>query len=82
VPLDRVLVETDAPWLAPVPHRGKPNEPAYVRHVVESVARLRGETPEAVARATTENFFRLFRKARRRQPDPAARSLVASSPVG
>ncbi len=65
VPLDRILVETDAPWLAPVPHRGKPNEPAYVRHVAECVAGLRGETVETVANATTENFFRLFWRARR-----------------
>jgi TatD DNase family protein len=77
VPLDRLLVETDAPWLAPVPHRGKPNEPAYVRHVAESVARLRAETLETVAEATTENFFRLFPKARRRQADAASLGPVA-----
>ena len=65
VPLDRLLVETDAPWLAPVPHRGKPNEPAYVRHVAERIAELRGEPLETVAGATTENFFRLFSRARR-----------------
>ena len=65
VPLDRLLVETDAPWLAPVPHRGKPNEPAYVRHVAERIAELRGESLETVAAATTENFFRLFSRARR-----------------
>ena len=60
-----LLVETDAPWLAPVPHRGKPNEPAYVRHVAERIAGLRGEPLETVAEATTENFFRLFSRARR-----------------
>lgn len=60
VPLDRMLVETDSPYLAPVPYRGKPNEPAYVRHVAEHIAELRGMTLEDVARATTENFYRLF----------------------
>jgi TatD DNase family protein len=61
LPLDRLLVETDSPYLAPVPHRGKGNEPAYVRHVAEEIARLRGISFEAVAAATTENFCRLFR---------------------
>ncbi len=60
VPLDRILVETDAPYLAPVPHRGKLNHPALVRHVAEEVARLRGIDIEALAQATTANFFRLF----------------------
>jgi TatD DNase family protein len=64
VPLDRMLVETDSPYLAPVPHRGKTNEPAFVKHVAEEVARLRGIAFEEVARATTDNFFRLFRDAR------------------
>jgi TatD DNase family protein len=64
VPLERMLVETDSPYLAPVPHRGKPNQPAFVRHVAEEIARLRGLAFEEVARATTENFFRLFRHAR------------------
>ncbi len=59
-PLDRILVETDAPYLAPVPHRGKTNEPAFVRHTAEFVAELRGISLEAVASATTENFYRLF----------------------
>jgi TatD DNase family protein len=63
VPLERLLVETDAPFLAPVPHRGKTNEPAFVRHVAEEVARLRGVAVGEVARATTANFFRLFRDA-------------------
>ncbi len=63
VPLDRMLVETDAPYLAPVPYRGKTNQPAYVRHVAEFIADLREETFETIARATTENFFRLFRTA-------------------
>lgn len=61
VPLDRLLVETDAPYLAPVPFRGKLNHPALVRHVAEEVAHLRGLSYEEIARATTENFFRLFR---------------------
>ena len=64
VPLERMLVETDSPYLAPVPHRGKPNQPAFVRHVAEEVAALRGMAFEEVARETTENFFRLFRHAR------------------
>ena len=64
VPLERMLVETDSPYLAPVPHRGKPNQPAFVRHVAEEVARLRGIDFDEVARATTENFFRLFTHAR------------------
>lgn len=62
VPLDRMLVETDAPFLAPVPKRGKTNEPAYVRHTAEFLATLRGDTLENIAAATTANFFRLFAK--------------------
>jgi len=61
VPLARMLVETDSPYLAPVPQRGKTNEPAWVRHVAEEIARLRGISLEAVAAATTGNFFRLFK---------------------
>ena len=64
VPLERMLVETDSPYLAPVPHRGQPNQPAFVRHVAEEVARLRGIAFDEVARRTTENFFRLFPHAR------------------
>jgi len=64
VPLERMLVETDAPYLAPVPHRGRTNEPAFVRHVAEEIARLKGVGLEAVAEATTRNFFTLFRHAR------------------
>lgn len=59
-PLDRVLVETDAPYLAPVPLRGKTNEPAYVRHTAQFVADLRGITLDSLAQATTDNFFELF----------------------
>ena len=65
VPLDRILVETDAPYLAPVPHRGKLNHPALVRHVAEEVARLRGISTDDLAQATTVNFFRLFGAAKR-----------------
>jgi TatD DNase family protein len=61
VPLERMLVETDSPYLAPVPQRGKTNEPAWVRYVAEEIARLRGISLEAVAEATTGNFFRLFK---------------------
>lgn len=61
IPLDRMLVETDSPYLAPIPYRGKPNEPAYVRYVAEYIATLRGETYETIATQTTKNFFRLFR---------------------
>lgn len=60
VPLDRLMVETDSPYLAPVPHRGKINEPAFVRHVAEEVARLRELPLEELAQATTANFSRLF----------------------
>lgn len=60
VPLDRILLETDAPYLAPVPHRGKLNHPALVRHVAEEVAKLRGINVESLIQATTDNFFRLF----------------------
>jgi TatD DNase family protein len=63
VPSDRLLVETDSPYLAPVPHRGKVNEPAFVHHVAEEIGRLRGLEIEEVERMTTENFFRLFRAA-------------------
>ena len=63
VPLDRILVETDAPYLAPVPHRGKLNHPALVRHVAEEVAKLKGISTEELAQATTANFFRLFSSA-------------------
>jgi TatD DNase family protein len=61
VPLDRMLIETDAPFLAPIPHRGKTNEPAWVSHVGEFIANLRGITVEEVAKSTTENFRTLFK---------------------
>ncbi|WP_367434512.1 TatD family hydrolase [Snodgrassella alvi] len=62
VPLDRILVETDAPYLAPVPKRGKPNEPAYVRYTAEFVAQLRGDSMATIEAATTANTYRLFSK--------------------
>ena len=64
-PLDRILVETDSPYLAPVPFRGKPNEPAYVRHVAEEIAKLRSISIESVHQATTDNFYSLFQHARK-----------------
>ncbi len=64
VPLDRILVETDAPYLAPMPHRGKANVPAYVAHTGKFLADLKGVSEEEMAKATTENFFRLFNKAK------------------
>jgi TatD DNase family protein len=63
VPLDRLLVETDAPYLAPMPHRGKRNEPALVVHTAAELARVKGVSAEDLARQTTANFFRLFPRA-------------------
>ena len=63
-PLDKILVETDAPFLAPTPYRGKVNEPAYVSKVGEYLAELFEKTPEEFAQITTDNFFRLFKKAK------------------
>ena len=63
IPMERMLIETDAPYLAPVPFRGKLNQPAYVKHVAEEIARLRGMPVEEIGRSTTENFRRLFRTA-------------------
>jgi len=68
-PVDRILVETDAPYLAPVPHRGKRNEPAFVRQTLEAVARVRGISPGQIADTTTANAFRLF-------------NLTVTTPVG
>lgn len=63
VPLDKILVETDSPYLAPIPFRGKTNQPAYVRHVAEEVARLRDEPLQQFMDTTTANFFKLFKYA-------------------
>ena len=60
VPADRILIETDSPYLAPVPHRGKPNEPRYLGRVAETVAAVRGMTAEELALVTSSNFFNLF----------------------
>ena len=63
VPLESILIETDSPYLAPVPFRGKTNQPAYVRYVAAEIARLRGISIAAVAQATPGNFFRLLKSA-------------------
>jgi TatD DNase family protein len=60
VPLERMLLETDAPFLTPVPHRGERNEPAYVRHVAETIASVRGQSAEEIARQSTQNAEWLF----------------------
>lgn len=65
VPMDRLLVETDSPYLAPVPHRGKSNEPAFVINTLQQLAVVKGVTPEVMAKATNDNFFRLFSKVPR-----------------
>ncbi len=64
IPLDKMLVETDSPYLAPVPFRGKTNQPAYVKYVAQEIANLRGISLDAVMQATTENFFTLFKYAK------------------
>lgn len=69
IPLDRMLIETDSPYLAPVPHRGKLNQPAFVRHVAEEIARLRVTSVDEIALATTNNFFNLFNIDRNEQLD-------------
>jgi len=74
IPLDRLLVETDAPYLAPVPKRGKTNEPAFVAHTAAKVAELKGVSIAELETATTANFFRLFSKAQRA---PVERSACA-----
>ena len=74
VPLDRLLVETDAPFLAPEPYRGKINEPSYVVHTARTLAQVKGVSPDELAVATTENFFRLFGKVGR----PAVEDTAAA----
>jgi len=61
VPLERMLIETDSPYLAPVPHRGKLNQPGYVKYVAEEIAALRGVNVDEIGLRTTENFMRLFK---------------------
>ena len=68
VPVDRLLVETDAPFLAPVPKRGKRNEPALVRHTAATAAAVKNMSEDAFAKASTDNFFRLFTKVERPPP--------------
>ena len=65
MPLDRLLVETDAPYLAPVPHRGQENEPAFTYDVAKFVAQLKGVSIEELAKVTSDNFFNLFAQAKR-----------------
>ena len=64
VPLEQLLIETDSPYLAPVPYRGKTNQPAYVKHVAECVSQIKNVPLEVVAKTTTENFFKLFSNAK------------------
>ena len=68
VPQERLLIETDSPYLAPVPHRGKPNQPRYLSHVAECVGELRGMTAAEVAELTRDNFYRCFALAGRQGP--------------
>ncbi len=67
VPLDRLLVETDAPYLAPVPMRGKTNEPGFTSYVADVLASVKGVSKDEISRITTDNFFTLFRHAARQQ---------------
>ena len=78
LPADRILIETDAPYLAPGPHRGKRNEPAYVVDTANVLAEARGVSLETIARQTSDNFFRLFRKV---PPQAAADELRHSAPA-
>ncbi|PRY73598.1 TatD family hydrolase [Halomonas ventosae] len=81
LPLDRLLIETDSPYLAPVPHRGKPNEPAWVVEVAECIAGERGISIEEVAAQTTANFYRLFRAAAPEAPAEVREALRAAGLV-
>jgi len=81
LPLDRLLIETDSPYLAPVPHRGKPNEPAWVVEVAECIARERGISVDEVAMQTTVNFYHLFRAAAPDAPAHVKEALARSGLV-
>ncbi|ATJ82243.1 TatD family hydrolase [Halomonas beimenensis] len=81
LPLDRLLIETDSPYLAPVPHRGKPNEPAWVVEVAECIAAERGISVEEVAMQTTANFYRLFKAAAPEAPAEVREALARSGLV-
>ncbi|SDI77768.1 TatD family hydrolase [Billgrantia gudaonensis] len=81
VPLDRLLIETDSPYLAPVPHRGKPNEPAWVVEVAECIAAERGISVDEVAMQTTANFYRLFRGAAPEAPAEMRQILAGAGLV-
>ncbi|MGM0542828.1 MAG: TatD family hydrolase [Pseudomonadota bacterium] len=76
LPLDRLLIETDSPYLAPVPHRGKPNEPAWVVEVAECIAQARDISVDEVAMQTTANFYQLFRGALPEAPDAVKQALA------
>jgi TatD DNase family protein len=79
LPLDRLLVETDSPFLAPPPHRGKRNEPSYVRHVAKVLADVKGVSETEIANITTANFFMLFAKTRAAAPDMSVARHDSSS---
>ncbi|MDR9440869.1 MAG: TatD family hydrolase [Halomonas sp.] len=81
LPLDRLLIETDSPYLAPVPHRGKPNEPAWVVEVAECIADARGISVAEVAAQTTSNFYRLFRAAAPEAPAEVRKALRSAGLV-
>jgi TatD DNase family protein len=80
LPADRVLVETDSPYLAPLPYRGKRNEPSYVVETAKMLAATRGVTSDEIARQTTENFYRLFNKVPRELAGDAARVVAGTAP--
>lgn len=81
IPLDRLLIETDSPYLAPVPHRGKPNEPQWVVEVAECIANERGISLDEVAMQTTANFYRLFRAAVPQAPEEVRRALADANMI-
>jgi TatD DNase family protein len=78
VPLDRLLIETEAPYLTPVPHRGRPNEPRFVTHVAACIAAVRNQDRDEVVAASGKNFFRLFRAAEKAAGADAAANAVRS----